>query len=322
MFVDPGRSYDLIGDVHGCAQALERLLSLLGYRKEGGVWRHARRMTLFLGDLVDRGPQIREALHLVRDMVDAGQALCLMGNHEFNALGWTTALSDVPGRHYVREHSARNARVIEQTLAQFEAYPEDWRSFLDWFLQLPLLLDGDRFRVVHACWDFDIIARLRAQFADARIDRAFLLRSGLPRTFAHRACDRLLTGMALRLPDGLSMRGLDGYVRRNFRTRFWQGGPSETYGDVLFQPDPLPAAIARMPLDEAERKRLLIYGDDEPLLFVGHYWRNGIPMPERPNVACLDYSAVINGKLAAYRLDQETVLDPEKFVWVDNKVTA
>jgi hypothetical protein len=37
----------------------------------------------------------------------------------------------------------------------------------------------------------------------------------------------------------------------------------------------------------------------------------------RPNLACLDYSAVMRGKLAAYRLDQETRLDPHKFVWVE-----
>ena len=55
----------------------------------------------------------------------------------------------------------------------------------------------------------------------------------------------------------------------------------------------------------------------EPLLFVGHYWRRGKPAPIRPNLACLDYSAVLNGKLVAYRLDQEQRLDPHKFVWVE-----
>lgn len=63
MQLDPGRGYDLIGDVHGCAHTLDRLLDLLGYRLQGGVWRHPRRQALFLGDIVDRGPRIREALH-------------------------------------------------------------------------------------------------------------------------------------------------------------------------------------------------------------------------------------------------------------------
>ncbi len=90
MELDPARGYDLIGDIHGCAHTLDHLLERLGYRAQGGVWRHARRQALFLGDIIDRGPRIREALHRVHDMVAAGEALCIMGNHEFNALGWST----------------------------------------------------------------------------------------------------------------------------------------------------------------------------------------------------------------------------------------
>lgn len=48
--LDPARSYDLIGDVHGCAHTLEHLLDLLGYHKQGGTWRHPSRMAVFLGD--------------------------------------------------------------------------------------------------------------------------------------------------------------------------------------------------------------------------------------------------------------------------------
>ncbi len=92
-----------------------------------------------------------------------------------------------------------------------------------------------------------------------------------------------------------------------------------TYGDIVFQPDALPEAIAREPLSEEQKSSLLTYGADEPLLFVGHYWRRGTPAPIRPNLACLDYSAVMYGKLAAYRLDEETRLDRHKFVWVEVK---
>ncbi|ERO65806.1 hypothetical protein P308_17445 [Pseudomonas piscis] len=79
----------------------------------------------------------------------------------------------------------------------------------------------------------------------------------------------------------------------------------------------MPEPVARTPLSRDEKNSLLRYGIEEPLLFVGHYWRSGTPAPIRPNLACLDYSAVLYGKLAAYRLDQETRLDPNKFVWVD-----
>ena len=316
MQLDPARGYDLIGDIHGCAKTLERLLSTLGYRLQAGVWQHPKRMAIFLGDLVDRGPRIREALHLVRDMVTAGQALCIMGNHEFNALAWSTPAAPGSGRQFVREHTPRHARLIKETLEQFEAYPAEWQGFLDWFYELPLFIDAGHFRVVHACWDDSLIQPLRAQFADGCIDEHFLQAAAVHGSFANTALDRLLRGTDMRLPHGMTLTSDDGFTRAHFRTKFWEEDP-QTYGDIVFQPDALPELAAQMPLSEMQKTELLKYGADQPLLFVGHYWRSGKPAPIRSNLACLDYSAVLNGKLVAYRLDQETRLEASKFVWVD-----
>ena len=316
MQLDPARGYDLIGDIHGCAKTLELLLSTLGYRLQGGVWRHPQRMVIFLGDLVDRGPRIREALHLVRDMVTAGQALCIMGNHEFNALGWSTPAPPGSGRQFVREHTPRHARLIKETLEQFDAYPLEWQAFLDWFYELPLFIDAGRFRVVHACWDESLIQPLRAQFADGCIDEHFLQAAAIHGSFANTALDRLLRGTDMRLPHGMTLTSDDGFTRAHFRTKFWEEDP-QTYGDIVFQPDALPELAAQMPLSEMQKTELLKYRADQPLLFVGHYWRSGKPAPIRSNLACLDYSAVLNGKLVAYRLDQEVRLEASKFVWVD-----
>ncbi|WXL24418.1 metallophosphoesterase [Ectopseudomonas mendocina] len=316
MELDPARGYDLIGDIHGCGKTLERLLSDMGYAKQDGVWRHPKRMAIFVGDLVDRGPRIRETLHLVHDMVQAGQALCAMGNHEMNALAWNTLAPPGSGRQYVREHSPRHTRLIKETLEQFEAYPDEWQAFLDWFYELPLFIDAGHFRVVHACWDQSLIDPLRAQFPDARITEAFIQESAEHGSFADIALDRLLRGTNMRLPDGMTLTSYDGFTRSSFRTKFWEENP-QTYGDIVFQPDALPELAAQMPLSESQKTELLKYPADEPLLFVGHYWRSGKPTPIRSNLACLDYSAVLNGKLVAYRLDQETRLDADKFVWVN-----
>ena len=314
--LDPSRRYDLIGDVHGCAHTLEHLLDTLGYRRQGGVWRHPRRQAVFLGDIIDRGPRIREAVHIVHDMVEAGQAWCIMGNHEFNALGWVTPALPGSGKAYVREHTPRHQRLIQATLDQFEHHPGDWEDFLDWFYQMPLFVDAGRFRLVHACWDSNLITPLRQAFLDGRVDAHFVQASSVPGSFAATVFDRLLRGTDMRLPDGLAITGGDGLTRAFFRTKFWEDDP-QTYGDVVFQPDALPDAVARRPLSPGDKRALLRYGPHEPLLFVGHYWRSGAPAPIRPNLACLDYSAVLYGKMVAYRLDDETVLDPAKFVWVD-----
>ena len=308
--------YDIIGDIHGCALTLERLLEQMGYVQRQGVYEHPSRTAIFVGDIIDRGPRIREALHLVRDMVDRGSALIVMGNHEYNALGYCTLARPGSGRRHVREHNERHNRLIQATLEQFEHYDNEWHEFLDWFYELPLFLEMDQFRVVHACWDERLIRQFEQQHPSGCIDEDFLHASMAPGSFAGRVMDRLLRGTAMKLPDGMTMTGGDGFQRQFFRTRFW-GADARTYGDIVFQPDPLPGSIAERALSAAERDQLITYGPQERPVFVGHYWLQGPPEPIAPNVACLDYSAVKYGKLVAYRMDGETCLDPQKFVWVD-----
>ncbi|MFN7664961.1 MAG: metallophosphoesterase [Inhella sp.] len=69
-------NYDVIGDIHGNATALYRLLDAMGYSRQGEVWRAPEgRQAVFVGDLIDRGPQQLEVLRTVRDMVESDQAL-------------------------------------------------------------------------------------------------------------------------------------------------------------------------------------------------------------------------------------------------------
>jgi hypothetical protein len=309
------RGFDIIGDIHGCALTLEKLLDLLGYRKVNGVYRHPRRQAVFLGDIIDRGPRIREALHLVRDMVEHGAARIVMGNHEYNALGYCTRARPSSGKTWLREHNARHDRLIRETLEQFDHYPREWNEFLEWFYTIPLFIEDEDFRVVHACWDGDLIEKFKQVQGGACIDEDFLHASAALESFAGQVMDTLLRGTDLRLPEGVTITGRDGYVREFFRTKFWADNP-RTYADVVFQPDPLPPEVASRELTEAERRQLITYPKDAPPVFVGHYWMEGLPAPLKPNVACLDFSAVKYGKLVAYRFDGERVLSPDKFVWV------
>ena len=62
-------NYDIIGDIHGHADELEELLQKLGYQLRDGVYSHPEnRKVIFLGDYIDRGPKIRETLHIVKNM--------------------------------------------------------------------------------------------------------------------------------------------------------------------------------------------------------------------------------------------------------------
>lgn len=310
------KGYDLIGDVHGCGLSLEMLLDKLGYSKKKGVYSHPERQMIFVGDIVDRGPRIRESLHIVYDMVQAGAAQIVMGNHEFNFLSYCTRGKEGSGLSYLREHSPRHHRILAETLEQLANYPDEQEMFLEWIREMPIYLEFDNFRVVHACWHQKLIDRFEQEYPQHVIDDRFLHRSSKRGTFEWAFMDRLLRGTHLRLPDGEVMVSKDGYERRFFRTKFWSEEP-EFYGDVVFQPDPLPEHVARLKLTEQDYNDLLYYGPDEKMLFIGHYWREGEPSPITSNIACLDYSAVKYGKLVAYRLDNEKTIQPDKFIWVD-----
>ncbi|MCO4756440.1 MAG: metallophosphoesterase [Oceanospirillaceae bacterium] len=310
------RGYDLIGDVHGCALSLQMLLEKLGYSKQGGVYRHPERKVIFLGDIVDRGPRIRESLHIVRDMVDAGSAHIVMGNHEYNYLCYLTPGRPGSGMPYLREHTARHRRILNETLEQFANYSQEQAEFLQWMREMPLFMEFDSFRVVHACWHQPLIDRFLEQYPDQVLTDNFMHRSAQQGSMEWTLMDRLLRGTHLRMPNDEVMISKDGFKRSFFRTKFWAQSPYY-YADVVFQPDPLPTHVARMILNEQDHDDLMHYSLDEKPLFIGHYWRDGEPAPITSNIACLDYSAVKFGKLVAYRYDGEAELRKDKFIWVD-----
>ncbi|WP_172118308.1 metallophosphoesterase [Halomonas hibernica] len=308
--------YDLIGDVHGCGATLVTLLEMLGYREQRGVYRHPQRKVIFLGDLIDRGPRIRLAVTVARRMVEEGEAYIVMGNHEHNALAYMHPAPPGSHKRWLREHTPRHNRIMEDTLAQYQDYTNEWDDTLAWFKTLPLFLEIDGIRVVHACWDDRLIEQLKQRLPDGRMDTRFLIESTDPGTQAYRIIDRLTRGANIPLPGGIAIHSGDGYTRQSFRAHFWAANPTR-WGDVVFQPDHLPGDLETRLLTENERQRLSYYGPEQPPLFIGHYWCEGIPALPAPNIACLDYSAVKYGRLVAYRWDGETPLNADNFVWVE-----
>jgi hypothetical protein len=314
------QGYDIIGDIHGCADALRALLQKLGYQLHEGVYRYADestpRQVVYLGDVLDRGPKIREAMDIVRDMVDHGHAQMVIGNHEYNAICYSTPAPTELDRDYLREHTPRHTHSIKETLEQYADYPDDWQSLLSWIKQLPVFLEFEHFRVVHACWDQRLIDTYYELYDQQGFSEDLLIQSTDYRQFAGRFISRLTQGVGLMLPDKMVMTGSHGYERRSFRAKFWAENP-QTYADVEFQPDRLPVNIANYQLSDAQRDHIGFYGPQEKPVFVGHYWMAGQPKALTANIACLDYSGVSGGRLVAYRMDDEKKLDNNKFVWVD-----
>lgn len=134
--------FDVVGDVHGCNAELHSLLGDLGYTIEGDVVRHpAGRKLVFVGDLVDRGPDAPGVLRLVMASVKAGTALCVPGNHDAKLLRWLL------GKKVQLTHG------LDKTVEQLEADPgldrKELSEFLDGLVS-HLVLDDGKLVVAHA----------------------------------------------------------------------------------------------------------------------------------------------------------------------------
>ncbi|MDX2591726.1 polynucleotide kinase-phosphatase [Streptomyces sp. WI03-4A] len=130
--------FDVIGDVHGCSAELEALLTALGY--DDGVHPDGR-TAVFVGDLVDRGPDTPGVLRRVMSMVKDGHALCVPGNHE-NKYG-----------RFLKGRKVQHTHGLAETVAQMEGESEEFRAevrrFLDGLVS-HYVLDGGKLVVCHA----------------------------------------------------------------------------------------------------------------------------------------------------------------------------
>lgn len=318
-------NYDIIGDIHGYAEALTALLADMGYRYRGGTWRHPDRQVVFVGDFIDRGLAQVETVAIVRRMVDAQSALAIMGNHEFNAIAWFTPDPQVPGEYLRKRHSGtrgeRNFRQHEAFLREVNGTPKH-REIIDWFLTLPLWLELDDIRVVHACWHQNFINGLMTSVGDeGRLTRDMMCDAcrepadpkdkDSPKFSIFKAVEALAKGIEVELPAGHTFQDKDGHQRRRVRVRWWD--PCAT----TFQS----AAL----LSEQEREALppypipahaMIGHDGGKPVFIGHYWLQGTPEPLSDKVACVDYSIAKGGKLVAYRWDGNPHLSADNMFWV------
>jgi len=139
--------FDVIGDVHGCRAELEQLLTELGYTLERDAAgrpagaRHPERRAVFVGDLVDRGPDTPGVLRLVMGMVAAGTAFCVAGNHEVKLL------------KALRGKNVRRSHGLDASMEQLEGETEEFRAGVDRFIDRLIshyVLDGGRLVVAHA----------------------------------------------------------------------------------------------------------------------------------------------------------------------------
>ena len=327
------RGYDIIGDVHGCASMLVERLIDLGYtrRQGGGAYFHPEYHAVFVGDLIDRGPQQLETLECVKAMVDAGTASIVMGNHEFNAVAYATEHPESPGR-FLRPHSEKNTKQHKAFLDQLTE--SQWNFYVDWFKTLPLWLTlpspdgaagGQGARVVHACWHADSIEAVKKACGGDWIsttDQWILANDRI--SDLYRAVEVLLKGpeVSVKPYDLVGFRDKDGYPREEARLCWWKGN-SKRLDELLehYRSDPKAAGIV---IGEDDEAHSYLYRDTVPV-FYGHYWRKDVPEHTddfTDYTACVDFSAVVNRNaragarsptLVAYRWEGEPKIQAQNY---------
>ena len=303
---------DIVGDVHGEYDAMMKLMATLGYDKDG---RHPYgRHLVFVGDLVDRGPDSVAVLRKVRELVLSGRALCVLGNHELNLLLGKEKPDNLWFTNPDKE-SEHPATVI----GEYER-----AKMLEFLESLPLVLERDDLRIVHACWNTEAIYELRkARFDDGCLVSLFsgyenaiydeIEASGLAdrcvaekKVYAKAVKDpewepKLLPAKA-EIDERLTMENPIKVVtsgeERITSEPFWAGGKWRMVDRVTWWDD---------------------YEDDVPVIF-GHYWRRfgeaskvipgfgpdifpnddpGRWFGKRNNVYCIDFSVGARPSLRA-----------------------
>lgn len=295
----PDGPLDLLGDIHGELPALNALLALLGYTSNGS---HPQgRRLVFLGDLIDRGPDSPGVVRQVADMVEHGRAFALMGNHDLNAI--------------LRLPKKENTWLFDHgPVSEAETKVADERErdeILGFLGQLPVALRRDDLRLVHACWDE---ATLKALSGEACPARAFTTHKDRIKAALGPMTDPIARNLALQNENPMKLLTSGPEVRA--KAPFFAGGK------------------------ERHEARHPWWNDftDGPLVVFGHYWRipvtgiqkddglfSGVPLNRtlgRGHAMCIDYSVggrwhdrregrrhgPFTGRLAALRWPERTLL--------------
>jgi predicted MPP superfamily phosphohydrolase len=236
-------NYDLIGDIHGHADELVALLESMDYQiNEQGYYQHPQRTVIYVGDFVDRGKQQKAVINIVRPMIENGSALAVMGNHEFNAISYHMLHPETkePLRSHTKKHQ-HQAFLNEYT------DQDEIDELMQWFKTLPLFLELDEIRVIHACWNDEAIAAIQHELDDNNcLTDAFLVKANTKGSMEYDAIETLLKGLELSLPQGAGFKDSYGKERFRIRVKWWQA-ESNTYKNLAIVPKKDLDAVPNIP---------------------------------------------------------------------------
>ena len=309
--------YDFIGDIHGYAGLLEQILFKLGYQPEGEsyVVHEEDCKVVFLGDYIDRGPQNRRVIEIVRSMTEKGRAIALMGNHEFNAICYHTPASS--GNDYLRQHSSKNTKQHQAFLCEYQIDSEELVDTISWFRSLPIWWEDLDVRAIHACWyeparEFLLengLAGQQGQIITENWEIFVQNQNSDDQMNPSRALEILIKGPKMFLGKEAYFDN-QGFKRKHGRFKWWNASP-KNFGDlVALGREGSDSPFSQMQLHEQHQ---YLYPSDKKIFF-GHYAQFETVLQTR--LCCLDLRAGHGGPLFAYSWSGESSLTEANLVSV------
>ena len=276
---------DLIGDIHGHYLELRLLLEKLGYSLQGLNLAHPdNRKLAFVGDFINRGPQSIEVLKLVRSLHQSGDAFVVLGNHEFNLI---------------------------QNLVAGNSIPDEFVPFIPWLRTLPLFLELETLRIVHAAWHFSSINILDQVLV---ADDLFIKETFKKESMYKRASQSILSGIKIIIPKDLKLADRFAIPRTKGRLRWWLDLRGKPYSECFFSPM-FPEISDRGPT-ETEISMLEPYIRREKPVFIGHYCLPPNMAKIYGQVVCLDGCVTCDKRLWGYRHEGEHTPDTSNLIQV------
>ena len=302
--------YDIIGDIHGNAELLKALLLKLGYSKVNGFYQHPSRKAVFLGDLINKGKEVRKAVKIVRKMVENQSAFCVLGNNDYWAICYYTKS---PSGRYLLNHNSRTRTLFYTTTESYKGKADILADDINWLKTLPLFIDFVGFRVVHAYWDKKLIKYVKKNYPGHMNRDAFIQKSVIEGTKESKVVDVLLTGTRIRIVPTAKVLNSNQKPVFELPIKWWlnPGGlnlKQVSFGNFVFVENRL--------VSQKEYKLFSEYPLNKKPLFFGHYCLRGFTGILQENISCLDFCCYRTGRLASYRWSGEKVLDVKNIVTV------
>jgi hypothetical protein len=271
-------TYTIVPDIHADLERLNWSIAQANGSK-----------MIFLGDLIDAGKLVTKpddlgVLQQVSQLISDGQASCILGNHELNAILFhrRSSTSNAP----LRSHKEQNSKQHKSFIEAFGVESSDALSWTAWMLEtLPLWLEFDGLRIAHACWSEKAINIVKKRHPSGHLRLADLEEVAAKTTEFALAVETITSGPEVKLPVGYSFTDNGGNKREHIRLSWWNAENTTWAKAALSVPD-----LSQLPNDELPPELMSeIYSVDATPVLVGHYKMKGIPSLQSVNATSLDY---------------------------------